>query len=57
MILPEPRKNTARVEDECSILLGEGDIICYQPKKPSNIIIIIHPKADLTKICLLVDQI
>ena len=26
-------------------------------KNPSNIIIIIHQKADLTKICLLVEQI
>ena len=49
------QENTAQVEDECSILLGEGDIVCYQPKNPN--IIIIHRKADLTKICLLVDQI
>ena len=52
------QKNTARVEDECSILLGQGDFICYQPKKKtSNIVIIFHPKADLTKICPFVDQI
>ena len=25
-------KNTARIENECSIMLCEGNIVCYQPK-------------------------
>ena len=34
----------------------EGDIICYQPKKPSDIVVINHQEADLTKISLLVGE-
>ena len=37
--IAQAQKNTARVKGECSILLGKGDIVCYQPKEPSNIIL------------------
>ena len=43
-------KNTAQVEDECNILFGKGDIVCYQPKIPSIVIIIFHQKLTSLKL-------
>ena len=61
--ITQTKKNTARVKDKCSILLGEGDMSQQKKKKkkrkikPYNIIIIIHQEADdLTEISLLEDQ-
>ena len=56
MISPEPRKILYELKTSAVFCLARVISSVINRKNPSNIIII-HQTADLTKICLLVDEI